>query len=100
MFLLLDRSQTLGLGKLCAPYEDRVLKMTRHLDPSHLKDRRRGVGLHQHDGLPSVGLCVSLLRTQTAAAATELMDKTARTSAEAKWISSAWDNLMRDAARK
>ena len=34
----------------------------------------RGFAAAEHDGLPSVGLCVSLLRTQTAAAATELVD--------------------------
>jgi adenosine deaminase len=32
----------------------------------------RGFAAAEHDGLPSVGLCVSLLRTQTAAAANVL----------------------------
>ena len=34
----------------------------------------RGFSAAEHDGLPSAGLCVSLLRTQTAAEAAELVD--------------------------
>jgi adenosine deaminase len=34
----------------------------------------RGFSAAEHDGLPPVGLCVSLLRSQTAAAAAELVD--------------------------
>src|SRR6516164_1251143 len=34
----------------------------------------RGFSAAEHDGLPSAGLCVSLLRTQSAAEAAELVD--------------------------